>query len=840
MVQRKQQRKEQRIKNQKYQKNDSKDNDEDCNVIAIDGNGDDDGYDSEIFILETFLNYVVCQALQFKTMKKNMIVPLILPSFPNHESYDYDAISTSSDNEIEIIAFFKLCHIGIQSKEMMVETNDSHNVKDDEKTEEENDYDDDDDDDTFIKELESILNNSCFQMCSMDDNVSNIVSLEIDLPQAENDVSSTSSTNHNRNDVEKEIYMDRNNINEKDSNKSPNYCPGYEELVQDIVQMANITIQSGSPTAVLLSGCKGVGKSRLASSVMKILTNDSTVVQMISAKDILLQASSSSTDVTELKQRIMSKYNTHASSHKQPILIMDDLDILLENENDTSSTHLLDERRTSLHAIIDCIDKLIARGRERFKSNEMQYRTNSTRHFKSRRFPFILGICCSHASNLPSSLHRIGRFEKIIAMMPPSEMQRQHILREMLHQLPILSEHENDDTSMCKLIHAWAAVLANQTAGCVASDLKRICIDGLTRSISRRSVDNSTKDDHDDDNDNKYLSIINYQEMLLEETEKGISWEDIKEAARTCIPSQLAYLDVTTSRDDDNEYFDISSKHSSNNRDTKDRFNFSWRNFGGYSEMKSKIYRAVFKPWCRRYSDNTDMRAMSALEKEIALPTGILFHGASGTGKTFAADCLANSLGLNVVKVRASDILDKWLGGSEATIRSIFARSRSAAPCLLLFDELDSIATNREDNDDGSTDVHSRILSTLLNEMDGVNSNRGKNDILVVGTTNRIHTIDAALLRPGRFEEHILLELPSPNEIIEIIKLHLSKAPLDEDIDFSDISKTLFERGVTGADIRGITTEACLEAIRHIDETTDVEEMTVKKKDVNAAIQSWK
>jgi transitional endoplasmic reticulum ATPase len=193
-----------------------------------------------------------------------------------------------------------------------------------------------------------------------------------------------------------------------------------------------------------------------------------------------------------------------------------------------------------------------------------------------------------------------------------------------------------------------------------------------------------------------------------------------------------------------------------------------------------------------------------------------------------------------ILQVKASDILDQWLGGSEAAIRSIFARTRAAAPCILLFDELDALATNREVEDGGSTDVYSRLLSTLLNEMDGVNSGGGDNSVLVVGTTNRIHAIDAALLRPGRFEKHILLQKPTINDIEEIMKLHLSKAPLDQDVNFSEISELLHELAANGADIRGICTETCLIAMRDADTATHLEEMFVRTKDFDEAIRVWK
>jgi SpoVK/Ycf46/Vps4 family AAA+-type ATPase len=117
---------------------------------------------------------------------------------------------------------------------------------------------------------------------------------------------------------------------------------------------------------------------------------------------------------------------------------------------------------------------------------------------------------------------------------------------------------------------------------------------------------------------------------------------------------------------------------------------------------------------------------------------------------------MADSLQLPMIQVRAADILDKWLGGSEALLRSLFSRARAASPCILFLDEIDAIANNREEDD--TNDFTSRILSTLLNEMDGVSSAIQKSRVLVVACTNRLGSLDSALLRPGRLQEHFYLQ----------------------------------------------------------------------------------
>ena len=204
--------------------------------------------------------------------------------------------------------------------------------------------------------------------------------------------------------------------------------------------------------------------------------------------------------------------------------------------------------------------------------------------------------------------------------------------------------------------------------------------------------------------------------------------------------------------------------------------------------------------------------------------------------------------------MRASDILDKWLGSSEAAIRSLFARARSAAPCILFFDEIDALASNRESlqNNDASGDVHSRILSTMLNEMDGISSTNATsnghsidstNRILVMAATNRLSTIDSALLRPGRFEEHVPLNLPSVEDIKGILSVKLRSVPVGDTFDSVSIAHSLNNIGATGADIEGICTDSCLDAIHDLkqnDYLSSIESMNLTNKNFDKIIARWK
>ena len=191
--------------------------------------------------------------------------------------------------------------------------------------------------------------------------------------------------------------------------------------------------------------------------------------------------------------------------------------------------------------------------------------------------------------------------------------------------------------------------------------------------------------------------------------------------------------------------------------------------------------------------------------------------------------------------MRASEVFSQWLGGSEATLRSIFSRARAASPCILFFDELDSLATNREGGDsDATSGVQSRILTTLLNEMDVITNAGGKQGILVVAATNRLDAIDAALLRPGRLEEHVLLPHPRSAYVRDILKIQTAKMPLDVSVDFTELSQRLEASRASCAEVEGICRDACLIAMRRCSENEDLENLSVTHSDLEQAFRRIK
>jgi transitional endoplasmic reticulum ATPase len=217
-----------------------------------------------------------------------------------------------------------------------------------------------------------------------------------------------------------------------------------------------------------------------------------------------------------------------------------------------------------------------------------------------------------------------------------------------------------------------------------------------------------------------------------------------------------------------------------------------WSDIGGLDEVKRELQEAV--EWPLRYPD-------LYTQLDHSMPKGILMHGPSGTGKTMLAKAVATESEANFISVKGPELLSKWVGESERGIREIFRRARQAAPCVIFFDEIDSIAPVRGLG--GDSMVTERVVSQLLTELDGINSLNG---VVTIAATNRSDMIDPALLRPGRFDRIVYVPLPDKTTRKKIIEIHSSYKPISKDIDFEKISE--LTEGFSGADVSSVVNTA--------------------------------
>ena len=221
----------------------------------------------------------------------------------------------------------------------------------------------------------------------------------------------------------------------------------------------------------------------------------------------------------------------------------------------------------------------------------------------------------------------------------------------------------------------------------------------------------------------------------------------------------------------------------------------SWEDVGGLDDVRKRI-EEVFVP-------EEGNGAYDRLGIEPG--KGILLYGPPGTGKTLIAKALANESGTNFISVNGPEMASKWMGESERAIRQIFKRAKQMAPCIIFFDELDSIAPVRGMGDGSAWE---RVVAQMLTSMDGV---EGLRNVTVMGATNRPDMVDPALLRPGRFDRLILVGKPDADSRLGILKVHTRRMPLG-DVDLAAIAA--MTDGYVGADLAAVCREAGLAAYR--------------------------
>jgi len=223
-----------------------------------------------------------------------------------------------------------------------------------------------------------------------------------------------------------------------------------------------------------------------------------------------------------------------------------------------------------------------------------------------------------------------------------------------------------------------------------------------------------------------------------------------------------------------------------------------WDDIGGNAEVKDMVRQCI--EWPLKYPQ-------AFTNVGITPPSGILLYGPPGCSKTMVAKAIATESKLNFIGIKGPELFSKYVGDTEKAIRDIFRKARISAPCIIFFDEIDAMATERGDSAEG-TNVSDRALCQLLNELDGYEP---LNQVVVVAATNRPQTIDKALLRPGRMDRLIYVKEPDLAGRVEILKIHTRKMPLSKDITIADLAKKM--DGYSGAEIALACREAGMNAL---------------------------
>ncbi len=350
-------------------------------------------------------------------------------------------------------------------------------------------------------------------------------------------------------------------------------------------------------------------------------------------------------------------------------------------------------------------------------------------------------------NNIEPALRRFGRFDRELLLNQPDEEERLDILRIKTNAMRMGPDVDLEQ-------------IARDTHGFVGADLAQLCMEAALRCIREKMYA------IDVDADTLPVELLNSFAVTQDHFQRALS---------LCNPSSLreTLVEVPT---------------------------VSWDDVGGLENVKQELHEMVQYPI--EHEDKFRKFGMDASK-------GVLFYGPPGCGKTLLAKAIANECGANFISIKGPELLSMWFGESEANVRGLFDKARAAAPCILFFDEIDSIAKSRGGGPGAGNEASDRVINQILTEIDGVGARKS---VFVMGATNRPDMLDNAVTRPGRLDQLIYIPLPDRPSRRSIFAATLKKTPLDPAVSFDMLAQAT--AGYSGADITEICQRAGKLAIR--------------------------
>ena len=345
---------------------------------------------------------------------------------------------------------------------------------------------------------------------------------------------------------------------------------------------------------------------------------------------------------------------------------------------------------------------------------------------------------------LDPALRRPGRFDREIEIGLPDRNGRLQILHIHTRGMPL-----SEDVKL--------NAIADRTHGFVGADLEALAKEAAMGALRR------------------VLPEINMEESSVpaEILDKiNVTMKDFWDALREVPPSTMREVLVESP-------------------------NVRWEDVGGLQEAKEELKEAI--EWPLKYRDVFEYA-------DVKPPKGIMLHGPPGTGKTLIAKAVATESEVNFISIKGPELLSKWVGESERGVREVFRKARQAAPCIIFFDEIDSIVPPR--GRDLGTNVTERVVSQILTELDGLDALK---DVVVIAATNRPDMVDPALMRPGRIDRMLYIPEPDLEARKSIIRIHTRGKPLSTDLDLDKLAEQM--EGYNGADIAATCSAASMVAI---------------------------
>lgn len=391
---------------------------------------------------------------------------------------------------------------------------------------------------------------------------------------------------------------------------------------------------------------------------------------------------------------------------------------------------------------------------------------------QSRRQVMILAAT-NRVNSIDQALRRFGRFDKEIHIGVPDETGRLEILQ--VHTRDKKLSDDVDLEKIAKVCHGFTGADITQ----LITNAAMLCI--------REKIDISTLDDEQ-----------NVDAELLDSLE--ITQAHFEKALKSSNPSALRETFVEIP-------------------------NVTWEDIGGMKDVKNELLEMVRYPlqW---------PELLKHFGQKLA--RGVLLYGPPGCGKTQLAKALANDCQANFIAIRGPELLTMWFGESEHNVRDLFDKARQAAPCILFFDEIDSLASSRGSSLGDANGASDRVLNQLLIEIDGIAE---RNNIYIIAATNRPDILDKALMRPGRFDKHIYIPLPDYESRLHIFEAVLRNTPIQDDVDLKQLAD--ITKGFSGADINEICQTAIQQAIREYIRSRSPVEAQSEAMDVEESLESY-